>query len=197
MPAHSFSRPPPFRLTLAARCLEQGGLVAYPTEAVYGLGCDPANEQAVRRLLALKRRAATKGLILIASHFDQLRPWLGEIPAEILGKVMDTWPGPHTWVMPAHEHTPDWLTGRFDTLAVRVTDHPVAAALCERFGGAVVSTSANLSGQSPARKCRQVPLKLGRHWDWQRDCLVGGETGGMDRPTAISDARTGAIIRPG
>ena len=110
--------------------LRQGGIVAYPTESVYGLGCDPLNPDAVYRLLELKRRPASKGLILISDSFARLQPFLGPIPDNRLAIVLRSWPGPVTWVMPAQADVPEWLRGRHTSLAVRVTDHPLATALC-------------------------------------------------------------------
>ena len=119
----------------AADLLLMGGIVAYPTEAVYGLGCDPLNRAAVYRLLALKRRPVDKGLILIASRFDQLRPFVQPVDDDVRQRLDDTWPGPNTWLLPARTDCPAWLRGRHRTLAVRVTAHPLAAALCDAWGG--------------------------------------------------------------
>jgi L-threonylcarbamoyladenylate synthase len=173
----------PSRLRAAARVVQAGGIIAYPTEAVYGLGCDPRNEQAVRRLLALKRRSPRKGLILIAADFAQLAPFLQPL----------TSPGPHTWLIPARPGTPRWLRGQYDTLAVRVTAHPLAAALCRACGHPLVSTSANLSGRPPARGALAVRRQLGT----VIDCLLPGPTGGAAQPTTIRDLRTGRRVRGG
>jgi len=182
---------PRLRLRLAARQLRQGGLVAYPTEAVWGLGCDPRNEAAVAALLALKRRPAAKGLILIAADFAQVEPFL-DIPAgDMRGRLLASWPGPVTWIVPAARRAPRWLCGRRGTLAVRVTAHPAASALCRDFGGAIVSTSANPSGTRPARTLSQTR----RYFTGSGLCFLPGELGGLDRPTAIFDARSGARMR--
>jgi len=179
------------RLRLAARQLRQGGLVAYPTEAVWGLGCDPRNEAAVAALLALKRRPAAKGLILVAADFGQLKPFLDILADGMRGRLLASWPGPVTWIVPAAPGLPRWLCGRRGTLAVRVTAHPVASALCREFGGAVISTSANPSGARPARTL----LETRRHFTRARLCFLPGPLGSLDRPTAIFDARSGARMR--
>ncbi|HEY0719815.1 MAG TPA: Sua5/YciO/YrdC/YwlC family protein, partial [Gammaproteobacteria bacterium] len=140
----------PWQLREAVRVLHDGGLIAYPTEAVYGLGCDPLNADAVLRLLELKQRPWQKGLILIAAEQTQLEPYLLPLDSAMLARVAPTWPGPYTWLLPARDETPWWLRGEHDTLAVRVTAHPVAAALCRAFGGPIISTSANLAGKAPA-----------------------------------------------
>jgi L-threonylcarbamoyladenylate synthase len=184
--------PTGFRLQRAARILRQGGVVAYPTEAVYGLGCDPLNRDAVLRILAIKQRPMSKGLILIASELDQLRPFIAPPTDEIQARIDATWPGPATWVMPVPHSTPRWLRGEHDSLAVRVTAHPLAAALCRAFGGAIVSTSANASGRPPARNALQARLRCP-----DIDLILNGPTGGADRPTSIRDAVSGRLFRAG
>ena len=177
----------------AAEVVRSGGIVAYPTEAVWGLGCDPFDEGAVHRLLAIKQRPVEKGLILIAATLDQLRPLIDvtALPTDRLTEVLASWPGPHTWTMPASSQAPRWITGRHTSIAVRVSQHPVVVSLCNAFGGALVSTSANLSGQ-PAVSSRDAldPVMLERV-----DAVVAGATGGLSRPTPIRDALTGQALR--
>jgi L-threonylcarbamoyladenylate synthase len=179
------------KLCLAARCIEAGGILAYPTEAVYGLGCDPWNGDAVQRLLAMKGRPQHKGLILIAASAAQLEPFMEPLDEARMRIVLATWPGPVTWLLPARAGAPDWLTGRYPTLAVRVTAHPLAVALCEAAGSALVSTSANLSDRPPARSPLQVRRALGA----QLDLILVGECGNSARPSTIRDGLTGALIR--
>jgi L-threonylcarbamoyladenylate synthase len=180
------------RLNAVARVVRTGGIIAYPTEAVYGLGCDPGNERAVRRLLALKRRPMHKGLILIAADFTQLAPFLESLSSDDQERLATTWPGPYTWLIPTRTDTPRWLRGRHDTLAVRVTAHPLAAALCEACGHALVSTSANFSGHPPARTALAVRRQLGS----SIDALLPGPTGGAAKPTQIRDLRSSRLVRP-
>ena len=179
------------RLRAAARAVRAGGIIAYPTEAVFGLGCDPRDERAVLRLLALKRRPARKGLILIAADFAQIEPFLEPLSPADQSRLAATWPGPHTWLIPARPATPRWLRGRHDTLAVRVTAHPLAAALCRICGHPLVSTSANLSGRPPARTALAVRRQLGRHLDH----ILPGPTGGAAKPTEIRELRSGKRVR--
>jgi L-threonylcarbamoyladenylate synthase len=176
-----------------ARRLHAGAVVGYPTEAVFGLGCDPWNEAAFYRLLALKQRPDSKGVILIAADETQLRPFLGSIAPKIAAQLRASWPGPVTWLVPAAPQVPHWLTGGRDTIAVRVTAHAPAADLCRAFGGALVSTSANRSGRAPARTALRTRLLFGP----ELDAVLTGSVGGLARPTAIYDARTGAVIRRG
>jgi L-threonylcarbamoyladenylate synthase len=160
----------------AAEVIHEGGVIAYPTEAVWGLGCDPFDEAAVMRLLAIKQRDVAKGLILVAARraqFDGLLDW-STLPSDRIAAVDASWPGPHT-------------TG----VAARVSDHPLVIALCERFGAPLVSTSANLAGEPPAFSRDALdPRLLAR-----LDGVTEGETGGLSAPTAIRDALTGSVLR--
>ena len=124
--------PSQFLIRRATAAIRHGGVIAYPTEAVYGLGCNPLDWDAVQRLLDLKQRPIDKGLILIASEFDQLRPFIIEPAQEIMAPVFSSWPGPTTWLLPAAPRVPKWLTGRHRSIAIRVTAHPLAA---ERAAG--------------------------------------------------------------
>ena len=178
-------------LDLARHALASGGVVAYPTEAVWGLGCEPLNRHAVTRLLALKRRPKLKGLILIAADFAQVEPFTTEKGIALRKRALETWPGPATWLFPAADAVPDWLRGKHDTIALRVTAHPVAAALCREYGGAIVSTSANIAGHAPARSA----LAVRRRFDGTLDFVLPGDTGGLERPTPIRDLATGKLLR--
>lgn len=180
-----------WKLTQVRRCFATGGLLAYPTEAVYGLGCDPLRETAVWRLLDLKQRPVDKGLILIAADFDQLRQYLRPVSDELLRPVLASWPGPHTWLLPAAADAPRWLTGRHQSLAVRVTAHPIASALCRACESALVSTSANRAGRPPLRSAIQVQ----KAFSGSVDFLLHGAVGGLARPTPIRDAVSGHPIR--
>jgi L-threonylcarbamoyladenylate synthase len=183
----------PWHLRSATRVLRAGGIIAYPTEAVYGLGCDPLNPEAVLRLLVLKQRPWQKGLILIAASLEQLTPFLAPLTPDLEVQLSETWPGPVTWLLPASEIAPPWLTGEHDSIAVRVTDHPLAAGLCRHFGAPIVSTSANRAGQLPAKTALGVRGYFGTSLDY----ILHGPLGGYDRPSEIRDGRTGNVIRPG
>lgn len=176
-------------LQQAAQVLKQGGIVAYATEYCFGLGCDPMNRDAVLRLLRLKQRPVKKGLIVLAADTEQLLPYVPDIPAP----VRATWPGPYTWLLPAKPGVPGWVTGRHEKIAVRVTAHPQAAALCRLAGMAIISTSANRAGEAPARTDREVYRRLGRLVDY----ILPGSVGDAPAPTPIRDATTGQLIRPG
>lgn len=179
----------------AAQVLRDGGVIAYATEAVFGLGCDPRNEQALQKLLLIKHRAAAKGLILIAADEQQLHPYIELTKmTEVMWKpVRSSWPGPVTWILPANQTVSTLLRGERDSLAVRVTAHAQVRKLCRAFGGAIVSTSANLSNQEPARTVNEVEAQFPS----ELDLILIGETGGAYKPSEIRDALTGKIIRKG
>jgi L-threonylcarbamoyladenylate synthase len=176
-----------------AAVMRNGGVVAYPTEAVWGLGCDPFDRGAVERLLAIKRRPVDKGLILLAAAYELLEPLLESraLPRWRLEAVLESWPGPHTWLMPCLPAMPAWLRGEHATLAVRVSAHPVAAALSAAFGGPIVSSSANRAGEPPPRTREAIDPEL----EAMLDGVVEGETGTLAAPTPIRDAATGASVR--
>jgi len=179
----------PVRVACAA--LRAGGVIAYPTEAVWGLGCDPRNQGAVDKLLALKRRDWRKGLILVAADFAQLEPFV-QLPSRTAQKrAFSTWPGPATWIFPASDHTPMWISGERDSVAIRVSAHPLVQALCLAYGGPIVSTSANRAGHDAARSASAGRLAFGR----SIDALVPGALGKLESPTVIRDVISGMILR--
>ena len=151
----------PNAVEVAARVLRNGGVVAYPTESCFGLGCDPQDIAAIARILEMKGRSRDKGLILISDCLDKLLPFLAPLERKTLDRLQATWPGPFTWLCPASAQATDWLTGRFDSLAVRVTAHPTAARLCRECGMPLVSTSANHAGEPALRSAAEVERSFG------------------------------------
>ncbi|MGF1687492.1 L-threonylcarbamoyladenylate synthase type 1 TsaC [Photobacterium japonica] len=182
-------------LNQVVAALQQEEVIAYPTEAVFGVGCDPDSEQAVQKLLALKQRPIEKGLILIAANYAQLAAYVddSQLSEAQKARIFASWPGPVTWVMPTQPQVPAFLTGQFDTIAVRVTDHPQVQALCLAFGKPITSTSANLTGLEPGRTVAEVTEQLGDHLA----AVLHGATGGRDNPSEIRDAQTGNVFRQG
>ncbi|MCF6190425.1 MAG: Sua5/YciO/YrdC/YwlC family protein [Cocleimonas sp.] len=170
------------------RLFQKGGVFAYPTEAVYGLGCDPDNKKATLRLLVLKQRPISKGLILVASDFSQVKKYLKPLSDEQLAL---TQPSATTYIYPALDSAPKWLTGDFDSLAIRISQHPTVRELCETLDSALVSTSANLSGQMPAKTASEVA----KQFDDKIDAILDGNTGNLLTPTVIRDSISGEIIR--
>ncbi|WP_136066535.1 L-threonylcarbamoyladenylate synthase [Modicisalibacter radicis] len=170
--------------------LREGGLIAYPTEAVWGLGCDPDDPAALAQLLALKQRDPAKGLILIAASMVQLEPWLEGLEAPLRQRLADSWPGPLTWLVPDNGRSLPLLRGDHDRVAVRVSDHPGVIALCSAFGGPLVSTSANRAGEPPARDVATVRSYFG-----DAVAILDGSLGGHPRPSRIRDLRSGEWLR--
>lgn len=184
------SLPSATELERAVQALRAGQVIAYPTEAVWGLGCDPFDAAAVQRLLAMKERSEAKGLILIAADIAQVESWLAALSEVQKQAVFATWPGPYTWVVPA-ALAPHWLRGEHDSLAVRVSAHPGVQSLCRAWGGPLVSTSANRSGQPPLAGASDLRREFGESLGY----ILPGALGGDARPTEIRDAVTGVVLR--
>jgi len=173
-----------------AAYLRRGGLIAYPTESCYGLGCDPDNRTAVQRLLKLKQRPQRKGLILIAANYRQVARYLQPLTSPQQQQLQEAGVQVTTYLMPAHHSAPRWLRGAHDTLAVRLTAHRQAAQLCRGVNSALVSTSANRSGQRPARTYAQCQRLFGRKvW------VLPGRVGKRKKPSTIRAWADGQIIR--
>lgn len=174
----------------AGRIIREGGVVAYPTEGVFGFGCLPDEPQAVLRILEIKQREPTRGLILIAADAGQLDGWIApRVDSSRLAAPADR---PVTFVVPSEPGVPLWVRGAHDTLAVRVTTHPVAAALCRAARSPLVSTSANVAGRRPARNA----FVLRRQFRRLVDCIVPGRCGPYRGPSEIRDLESGEILRP-
>ena len=174
----------------AFEVIREGGVVACPTEAVYGLSCDPWNESAVARLLALKQREVAQGLILVAGGLYQFTSLVRSLTREQQNMLASSWPGPVTWLVPANEHVPQWIRGTHATVALRVTAHPVMAELCRVAGKPLVSTSANPHGELPARDA----ITLEKYFP--DIAMLEGQLGGAERPSEIRDLETGKTLRP-
>ncbi len=183
---------PAWRQQPLREVLASDGVVAYPTEGVWGLGCLPDCLDAVQRILDLKRRPAHKGLILVAAEPEQLSPWIdwGALPLDRLSEILGTWPGPTTWVLPCYSHVSPLLRGKFDTLAVRVSAHPVVRELCLRHGP-LVSTSANHAG----RRAAKTELQVRQWFNNEIDAVIPGKLGGRKGPSEIRDGLTGERFR--
>jgi L-threonylcarbamoyladenylate synthase len=173
-----------------AQSLTAGGVIAYPTEAVYGLGCDPLNASAVNKLLHIKNRPTHKGFILLAAHWQQLEPFIAPLTPAQHARAQATWPGPFTWLMPATDSTPATLSVD-QLIAVRITNHPLARQLCLATQCAIISTSANLAEQPPMTEATQVAATLGQ----QLDTILVGATGQASQSTPIRNIITGAWLR--
>ena len=180
------------QLRIATRCLQQGGVIAYPTEAVWGLGCDPWNQTAVLRLLSIKKRPVEKGLILVAASLDQIAPIYKNLTRQQQEQLDFTWPGPRTWLIPDPDSwIPMWIKGSHTSVAVRVSDHPLVVQLCRHFGGPIVSTSANTTGKLEIRSRLRLMIALGAKLDY----VLPGDLGNADRTTTITDLISGKTVR--
>ncbi|BAP12989.1 hypothetical protein AS19_01380 [Alcanivorax sp. NBRC 101098] len=178
-------------LLSAAQIIQEGGVVAYPTESVYGLGCDPFNRNAVMQLLAIKHRPVSKGLILIGESLAQLGPYL-HLNEQQSAQLEKKWPAPITYLVDASDRLPAWVRGEHRKVAVRVPDHPLARQLCQLAGQPIISTSANISGRPAARNRYQVARQLGN----QLDFIVSGACDRAAKPSTIIDLESGRILRP-
>ncbi|MDA7746624.1 L-threonylcarbamoyladenylate synthase [Psychromonas sp.] len=184
-----------YDLSNALTALRTQGVIAYPTESVFGLGCDPDNETAIQKILDLKQRPAHKGLILIAANIEQLSPYadFSMLDETLLTNITNTWPGPFTWVVPAQASLSKLISGNFDSVAVRVTDHPVVQALCTAYDKPIISTSANLSGLEACITAEQVKQMF--TGNDLLDCIIDEPVAGLANPSQIRLALTGERLR--
>ena len=178
------------RLQAAADALRRGGVVAHATEGVWGLACDPFNQSAVAKVLAIKGRDVAKGLIVVAANAAQFDRELAALPAAVARRVRESWPGAVTWLV-SNQRFPEWITGGQPTVAIRVPDHAQARALAERFGAPMVSTSANRAGEPPALTACEVQVGLGDEIDY----LLAGAVGTHSGPSRLIDATSGEVLR--
>lgn len=182
------------QLDLAVAALKKGRVIAYPTEAVWGLGCDPWNEQAVLQILHLKQRPVEKGVILIAADIEQIEPFLAKLTIEQRQQVISSWQDESapatTWLVPLMSDVPKWISGEHPQVAVRVTKHKQTQALCRAFGKPIVSTSANPSGKVSAVDADKV-----RDYFGDQVFVFEGATGGATQPSVIRDVGTGKMLR--
>ena len=183
-------------VTEAAACLQQGQVLAYPTEAVWGLGCDPYNQQAFLEILRLKQRPIEKGVILLAGHLSQVEHLLQDLNPEMRDRVIASWTNTYptdratTWLLPSTAAIPEWIIGQHPKVEVRVTNHPLCMALCHAFDGFIVSTSANPAGLAPARSLQETT-----QYFHQQLHYLNGDLGLSQQPSRILDAESGAVIR--
>ena len=179
-------------LTRAIDCLQAGGVIAYPCEAVFGLGCDPFNPEAVARLLEIKGRSVDKGLILVASEWAHINPLLATLDTAMKAKCQQIWPGYHTLVLPdPGQRIPKWIKGKHPSVALRLSTNRYIGALCRGLGGPLVSTSANRQSRPPMTQSLQVRRQLGH----QLDFILPGPTDGFAQPSPIQDLVSGQQLR--
>lgn len=178
-------------IATAVATVQSGGTLVYPTEGVFGIGCDYRNQAAVMNVLHLKQRSASQGLVLIASHVQQILPLIRPEDRSHLARALKSWPGHATWVFPCTDLVPNWITGNFDTVAIRVSKHPTVKTLCDQHGHALVSTSANLSKQVTPKSCQEVK----DIWGSQVNYYLNLPLGNQNKPSPIKLASNGEILR--
>lgn len=168
----------------------RGGIIAYATEFCFGFGCDPDNERALQKILRLKRRPKNKGLIVIGHRLQSFAMFLQPLGERDRERVHGTWPGPHTWLIPAKDRTKRALRGKHAALAVRIPGHRGARELCRRLNIAIVSTSANRAGQQPVKTVRDCVRQFGTRVE-----VIPGRIGQRKQPSTVQDLVTGHIFR--
>ena len=180
----------PWALNRLSLALSAGAVIAYPTDTIWGLGCDPANAASVARILRIKQRPVAKGLILLASDMRYCDPFVELEPGQrdILLQPRER---PTTWLVRASDYCPRWIRGEHSTVAIRVTDHPLVQVLCERLQAPLVSTSANRSGRPTARSA----LQIRRQFDAEVDYIVSGFDTGANSASEIKSLASGSILR--
>lgn len=171
--------------------LKRGGVIAYPTEYCYGLGCHPKHRRALTRVLRLKKRPQHKGLIVIGQNLSQLLPLLSRLPENVAIHLQQTWPAAKTFILPARQTVLPQLRGqRRSQLAVRVPEHALARQLCALAQTPLVSTSCNRARAKPCKTEREARRLFG-HDVW----IIGGRVGGRKQPSEIIDWQTGRVMR--
>lgn len=162
--------------------ISQSGIIAYPTEAIYGLGCHPCDKKAVKRLVTLKKRDIGKGFILIAADLAQLSPYV-LIDKTTEAYLHSIYPAFITVIVNQSEACPKYLSGQHNGIAIRISNHPIVQTLCQQLGHPLISTSANFSGKAPITDKNQL---INTFTD-TIDALVLGELGGAIKPSQIID----------
>jgi len=178
---------------LASRILLRGGIIAYPTEGVWGLGCLPWNEQGASRILQIKRRSESKGMILVAAKITQLSDYLEGLAQDQLDLLAESWPGAVTWLVPDNGAAPGWIVGDHDTVALRVSAHPVIQSICTQTNSELISTSANFAGKAPA----QNSLQIRRNFGGSLDYIYPGELSQPGKPSEIRRLLDNCVVREG
>ena len=178
------------KIELATNVIRDDGIIGYPTEGVWGLGCNPFSEKAVERLLRLKKRTRDKGLLLVASEIDQFFPFLEGLEQNKLAQLDKIWPGPVSFLVPDNGVAPEWIVGANETLGLRVSAHPEVKSLCDQVGP-LVSTSANITGFPPVKSAEDFLISF----EDEIDYVLEGRLGGLEKPTEIRHIITGEVFR--
>lgn len=179
----------------AVTVLRAGGVIAYPTEYCFGLGCDPQNNDAMERLLLIKQRKKEQGVILIAANIKQISDYADLALVPDVESVTQTWPGPNTWVLPVRKTVSDWVKGHHSSIAMRIPAYQLCQDLCSEFGGALVSTSANRHGQESLLTAESVLSEFANDVDYLLDAPIQNASPVDVKASTIRDALTGIKLR--
>jgi len=171
------------------RFIRQGGIIAYPTESCFGLGCDPRNRKAINKIIKLKKRSLNKNFILIGSSIKQFNYFLNPLDNSTSTNLFSKWPGPHTWLMTANNRCPNWLKSN-SKIALRISSFSSCQLLTKSLDMAITSSSLNLTGKIPLKNYRDVCRFLPKQVK-----LIKGRVGKSKRPSVIQDFKTKKIIR--
>lgn len=174
----------------AVDTIKRGGIVCHACEGVWGFACDPIREASVRRVLEIKGRTPEKGLILIGHDSSVFEAELKQLTPVQNHRVVSSWPGHTTWLVP-NVRFPEWITGSFKTVAIRVPEHLQARRVAQEFGGPLVSTSANVSGTAPMKNESLVRATF----EDTVDFVLSGKVGNAIGPSTIRDALSGDVLR--
>ena len=168
----------------------QDKIFAYPTEGVWGIGCNPFSEKAVKKLINLKKRPKNKGIIVLAGSLQQLLPFTQHLSEKLKKRMNSKWPGPHTWLVPSSPDIPKWLIGPTGLVALRLSDHKTVIELTESFNMPICSSSANISGQEPAKNLDEIRTFFGN-----KVLIIEGELGGLKKPTPVQNLESKEWLR--
>ena len=175
----------------AVKVIREGGVIAYPTEYCFGLGCDPRDLSAVKRIIEIKQRNPNQGLILLAANIEQVTEYACLDSLSLKTQILETWPGPVTWTLPARQGTSEWLRGKHSSIALRITAHQISASICAEFDHAIVSTSANVHAKPALLNATDVIAEMGKYIDY----VMPESVGGTEKPSQIRDGLSGEILR--
>jgi L-threonylcarbamoyladenylate synthase len=183
----------PWAINRLSHQVDLGAVIAYPGDTIWGFGCHPLVKDSIDRILQIKQRSASKGLILLSSELDFCLPYISsDLSTNDIAQLKKSTAQPTTWLIPASHNCPSWLRGEFSTIAIRITCHPFIKALCTELKSPIVSTSANLSGKTTIRNSIQAR----RLFASQLDYIISGYQPGTGRPSEIKSLESGDIIRP-
>ena len=176
--------------SLAVEYIKKGEIIAYPTEAVYGIGCDPWNQKSVEKIYKIKKRVSNKPFILVASDINHLNNLINI--GSLTDDVLSSWPGHVTWLIPALSEAPQWLIdGSTGLIAIRISNHKIIKQICSIFGKPIISTSANMSSEKPFISKEDMT----KNFSSSVPLLVEGEIGSYPNTSIIKNMLTGEKIR--